>query len=134
MDRNAEEACCRQEKGQERCHRARQATGRHLAVWLLMEQSTRRHVPHKTRKDTLIRKLHSIEKKLETAAQKRQHLKRTEDKQHSEGNEGSEWMKYPQIGRARAEAPKRETAVCLGTMSNPVKSDYGIHFKSTYCG
>lgn len=87
------------------------------------------------RKDTPIRKLHSIEKKLETAAQKRQHLKRTEDKRHSEGNGGSEWMKYPQTGQARAEAPKRETAVCSGTVRNPVKSDCGIYVKkSTYCG
>lgn len=50
MDRNAEEACCSQEEGRERCHRARQDTGGHLAVCLLMEQSTRRHMPHRTRK------------------------------------------------------------------------------------
>lgn len=43
--------------------------------------------------------------------------------------------KVLEIGQARAEALKRETTGCLGTMSNPVKPDYRIHLKkSRYYG
>lgn len=123
-------------RGPGRMPQGRRGTGGRLAACWLMEPSTRRPVPHRTRK-----KRHSYKevafnwKDIRNGCTEEAAFE-TDWRQAAFGRQRWVWVdEIPSNRTSKSKAPKRETAVCSGTVRNPVKSDCGIYVKkSTYCG